>query len=124
VGGWFGIFFKLLFFFRDEGRLRKKKLHVAAEHLYTRYCQYFIAISSNKGGRGENVLRNIVGNKGGLQREGGIGYCTIMCNNTSLSVSRTNFFRTPRPIRIRLLKNKNKSSKDLKNTSKLGGGVQ
>ena len=109
MGGWFGIFFKLLFFFRDEGRLRKKKLHVAAEHLYTRYCQYFIAISSNKGG---------------LQREGGIGYCTIMCNNTSLSVSRTNFFRTPRPIRIRLLKNKNKSSKDLKNTSKLGGGVQ
>jgi len=29
VGG-LGFFFKLLFFFRDEGRLRKKKLHVHA----------------------------------------------------------------------------------------------
>jgi len=43
----------------------------------------------NKGGRGENLLRNIVGNKGGL----GGGYCTIiMCNNAPFSVSRTIIF--------------------------------
>ena len=42
----------------------------------------------NKGGRGENILRNILGHKGGL----GGGYCTIMCNNAPFSVSRTIFF--------------------------------
>jgi len=34
----------------------------------------------NKGGRGGIILRNIVGNKGGL----GGGYCTIICNNAPL----------------------------------------
>jgi len=34
-------------------------------------------------------LHNIVGNKGGL----GGGYCTIMCNNAPISVSRTFFFK-------------------------------
>jgi len=48
----------------------------------------------NKGDRGENILRNIVGNKGGL----GGGYCTIICNNAPFSVSRTVFFQTPPPI--------------------------
>jgi len=51
----------------------------------------------NKGGRGENIniLHNIVGNKGGL----GGGYCTIMCNNAPISVSRTIFLQTtPRQI--------------------------
>jgi len=43
----------------------------------------------NKGGRGENILRNIVGNKGGL---GGGHRTGIMCNNAPFSVSGTNFF--------------------------------
>jgi len=47
----------------------------------------------NKGGRGENILRNIVGNKGRLG--GGYWYCTIMCNNAPFSVSRKIFFETP-----------------------------
>jgi len=42
----------------------------------------------NKGSRGENILRNIVGNKGGL----GGGYRTIMCNNAPFSVSGTTHF--------------------------------
>ena len=37
---------------------------------------------------GGNILRNIVGNKGGL----GGGYCKIMCNNSPFFVSRTIFF--------------------------------
>jgi len=43
----------------------------------------------NKGGRGGNILRNIVGNKGGL----GGRNCTIMCNNAPFTCrSRTDFF--------------------------------
>jgi len=42
----------------------------------------------NKRGRGGNILRNIVGNKG----RQGAGYCTIMCNNMPISASRTIFF--------------------------------
>jgi len=57
----------------------------------------------NKGGRGENILRNIVGKKGGL----GGGHCTIMCNNAPFSVSRTIFIQTlppaTHPIKIRPL---------------------
>jgi len=60
-----------------------------------------------KGDRGGNILRNIVGNKGGLGR----GYCTIMCNNSPFSVSRTIFFQTPPPIQ-------NPTTKANKNTSK------
>ena len=50
-----------------------------------------------KGGRGENILRYIVGNKGGL----GGGYCTIMCNNDNapFPCREQIFFQTPRPIR-------------------------
>jgi len=44
--------------------------------------------NKDKGGRGGNILRNIVGNKRGL----GGGYCTIMCNNAPFSVSRKIFF--------------------------------
>jgi len=43
-----------------------------------------------KGGRGENTLRNIVGNKKGL----GGGYCTLKCNNAPFSVSRTILVQT------------------------------
>ena len=41
-----------------------------------------------KGGRGENILRNIVGNKGGL----GGRNCTIMCNNTPFFRVENGFF--------------------------------
>jgi len=89
----------------------------------TRYCQYFI-VYCNKGGRGENILRNIVGNKGGL----GGGYCTIMCNNAPFFVSRTIFSQTPPPIQNPTTKANKKippnTSKHLQNTSKSGGGVQ
>jgi len=84
----------------------------------TRYRQYFIAI---KGVAGENILRNIVGNKWGL----GGGYCTIVCNNAPFSVSRTIFFQTqtPRPIQNPTPTQKQKKLKTPpKNTSKLGGG--
>jgi len=70
----------------------------------TRYCQYFIFyFYCNKGGRGENILRNIVGNKGGLG--GGYWYCTIMCNNAPLfRVENGFFFRHLHPSKIRPLK--------------------
>ena len=95
------------------------------------YKIYMPIFYCNKGGRGGNILRNIVGNKGGL----GGGYCTIMCNNAPCSVSRTIFFfRHLHPSKIRnirrpLTKANNKkiprnTSKLLKNTSKSGGGVQ
>jgi len=53
----------------------------------------------NKGGRGENILRNIVGNKGGL----GGGYCTIKsCNNAPFfRVENGFFFRHLDPSDIR-----------------------
>jgi len=61
--------------------LTYKILHRAILPISIFYC--------NKGGRGESILRNIVGNKGGL----GGRYCTIMCNNTPFfSLSRTDFF--------------------------------
>jgi len=44
----------------------------------------------NKRGRGENILRNIVGNKGGL----GGRNCTIMCNNTPFPCRERFFFQT------------------------------
>ena len=59
-----------------------------------------IFLLCNKGGRGENILRNIVGNKGGLGGE----YCTIMCNNAPFPVSRTIFFQTPPPSKTRPIK--------------------
>jgi len=86
----------------------------------------------NKGGRGENILRNMrvlvppnlyihtyihVGNKGGL----GGGYCTIMCNNGPSLCRERIFFQTPRPVRNPTPKKQKNTSKHLKTTSKLGG---
>ena len=72
------------------------------------YCQYFIAITI-KGGVGEIYIymRNIVGNtQGGLGAGRGvlIRYCTIVCNNASVSVpcrERICFSKTPRPLDLR-----------------------
>jgi len=79
---------------------------------------FFIVI---KGVVGEiYILRNIVGNKGGL----GGGYCTIMCNNAPFSVLRTIFFfkHTSTHPKSNPKKQKKHLPKHLKNTSKLGGG--
>ena len=54
---------------------------------------FFIAIQGVVG----KILRNIVGNEGGL----GGGYCSIMCNNAPFPVSRTIFFQTPPPSKTR-----------------------
>jgi len=82
----------------------------------------FYCSCSNKGGRGGCILRNIVGNKGGL----GGGQCTIMCDNAPFSVSRTIFYlrRSDTSTHLNSEPKKTKhSSKYLKNTSKFGGGA-
>jgi len=76
---------------RDLGWVRKKvrcamsigpwpSLTLTPDILPIFYC--------NKGGRGENILRNIVGNKGWL----GGGYYTIMCNNAPFPRAENRFF--------------------------------
>jgi len=75
----------------------------------------------NKGGCGGNILRNIVGNKGGL----GGGYC-VLHNNVQecpVSVSRPDFVSDTSTHPKSNPENKQKNtSKLLKNTTKLGRG--
>jgi len=75
----------------------------------------------NKGGRGGNILRNILGNKGGLG--GGYWYCTKMCNNAPFSVSRFFFYNTSRPIQNPTPPKKNHLQTPQKHI-KIGRGVQ
>jgi len=99
--------------------------------LLTSYYKILPIFYCKKEGCGENILRNIVGNKGGL----GGGYCTIMCNNAPFSVSRMIFFSNTsihlhhpphiqNPAPKKQNKTPNTSKHDLKNTSKSGGGVR
>jgi len=82
-----------------------------------------LIIYCNKGGRGGNILRNIVvGNKAGL----GGGYCTIMCNNAPppLSVPRTIFFlKHLDPSKIRPQKTKKTPTNTSKTPQNWAGGA-
>jgi len=49
--------------------------------------------NNNKGSRGENILRNLVGDKGGLGPGWDVGIARIMCNNTRFPSQERNFFR-------------------------------
>jgi len=98
--------------------IKGTRAHTQRELIYVCMCMFLAAPAlgpykilpifyCNKGGRGKNILRNIVGNKGGL----GGGYCTIMCNNAPFSVSSVEnennfFFRHLHPSKIRPLNNK------------------
>jgi len=72
-------------------------LHIGS---YTKDIVNVLLQNKDKGDRGENILCNIVGDKGGLGG-GHCVYCLIMCNTAPVSVSRTIFFSDtsthPRP---------------------------
>ena len=65
-----------------------KKIYIYI-YIYIDIANNILLIHCNKGGRGENILRNIVGNRGWLRG----GYCTIMCNNAPFPRRRRFFFR-------------------------------